>query len=216
LNCGVASAQSSVVRADSTGTPPKQQPLPPTSPAGRGINDNDVFSAQVRLYDFTLKALGILVGLLTLVTGVGGYLLYRDRKAMRDEIMADAAKAVQDARSTLEAMTREIETKWQEISADMNAKRSELEQKAAAIKAEANDSFLALRGQLENEVTGIAAEERRRLQERISYYRQQLANQDQGAEPPTSQTSLGTQPSGCQPQAQDRGDSGAQQVTPGT
>jgi hypothetical protein len=38
--------------------------------------------------------LGVLIGALSLLAGLGGYIFYRDRKTMRDEIAANAKAEV--------------------------------------------------------------------------------------------------------------------------
>jgi hypothetical protein len=63
--------------------------------------EEKLFENQFHYYDLTLKLvsaliglLGVLIGALSLLAGLGGYIFYRDRKTMRDEIAANAKAEV--------------------------------------------------------------------------------------------------------------------------
>lgn len=82
----------------------KQTPTNHSTKKNSTLDYKELFDKQLKFYDFVLKAFSVGIALITLAIILAGLLVYKDRQTMRQEIIADAQKAVKEATTKIKEL----------------------------------------------------------------------------------------------------------------
>jgi len=125
--------------------------------------------SQIKFYDFAVKVFIGFFTILAVLIAIGAFLLARDRKSMRDEI-------VEESKFSVSKLTREFETKWQDIFNELNSRKSQIAEELAQLRENVKSDIDKSCKDLQQKITTTETVETAKVSERFEQLRKELVS----------------------------------------
>jgi len=134
----------------------KPQVIYYNSPANS--NYEKLLERHIKIYETLFNGLFIAIAVVGILAGLAGFFVYRDRRAMREEIIEDGKRAV-------EKMRNDFEREWKKIFDELN-RRATLTEQIAGIDDMVKE-LEKFRKEMREKAAAIEQEEKEKLAERL-------------------------------------------------
>ena len=135
----------------------KPQVIYYNSPANS--NYEKLLERHIKIYETLFNGLFIAIAVVGILAGLAGFFVYRDRRAMREEIIEDGKRAV-------EKMRNDFEREWKKIFDELNRRRATLTEQIAGIDDMVKE-LEKFRKEMREKAAAIEQEEKEKIAERL-------------------------------------------------